>query len=225
MRLCKLCSIKSHKSYLTSSTGFLLFWLSKCLSRSIKSMNNICWNLTFLTRHRNIWPVCRAQSVWVAAPLLLWLPASECPYRQCQHTSHQAFGLGVETQQKGKLLQICCSNTSNLIYSQPVLENATHVFLIYRSNGTWFCPNMWSWSHSGGLQCWGALSSAVKHVYRLGGLKSSGEHGECLPDVSIMMLLSASGGSTSTRALLCLCKATEALGFSSSLSMVLRMRT
>lgn len=40
-----------------------------------------------------------------------------------------------------------------------------------------------------------------------------------------MMLLSASGGSTSTRALLCLWRATEALGLSSSRSMVLRMRT
>ncbi len=46
-----------------------------------------------------------------------------------------------------------------------------------------------------------------------------------IPAVSIMMLLSASGGRTSTRALLCLCRATEALGFSSSLSIVLKIRT
>lgn len=45
------------------------------------------------------------------------------------------------------------------------------------------------------------------------------------PEVSIMMLLSASGGRTSTSALLCLWRATEALGFRSSRSMVLKIRT
>ena len=44
-------------------------------------------------------------------------------------------------------------------------------------------------------------------------------------ELSIMMLLSASGGRTSTSALLCLWRATDALGFSSSQSIVLRMRT
>ena len=41
----------------------------------------------------------------------------------------------------------------------------------------------------------------------------------------MVILLSASGGSTSTNALLCLCNATDALGFNNSLSIVLRIRT
>lgn len=40
----------------------------------------------------------------------------------------------------------------------------------------------------------------------------------CLPADSMVMLLSASGGKTSTKALLCLCKATDEFGFKSSLS-------
>lgn len=56
-------------------------------------------------------------------------------------------------------------------------------------------------------------------------IKSRSREPESKPEVSIMMLLSASGGRTSTRALLCLCRATDALGFSSSRSMVLRILT
>jgi len=45
------------------------------------------------------------------------------------------------------------------------------------------------------------------------------------PDPNMVILLSASGGSTSTSALLCLCKATLALGFNNSLSIVDRILT
>lgn len=55
-------------------------------------------NEVFSVMNIECWPVCRVRNVWVAAPLLLWLPASECPYHRCQRTSHQAFGLRADTQ-------------------------------------------------------------------------------------------------------------------------------